>query len=259
MARGFDLIHPIMEAALRNLGVTAEKVTQTVGRAAASKGFHKAEGKIQGHAYSSCVDLSWSLASKAFKSRMVEGGFAPFFRHTGSFAENRHIHAVCIGLTDDLHQCRILPGPRQQIIDATRNLNGLVGHAPIERDYRFTDDELGDLRSAYTAWAPDFATQVLRPDGLRIKCYAFLEQRVVRCEARVLLEALGARVVWSPTDQTIHASKDVRLLDLSGAELELEGGQFMRGNVRQLAEACGYAVVFAWNAGGASATVSLTI
>jgi len=250
MAHGYDLIHPIMEAALRNLGVTPDHITQTVGFAKASAGFHAPEGKIGGHAYTSCVDLAWSLASKRFKSLMVEGGFAPFFRHTGGFAKHAHIHAVYIGLTDEHKQCRILAGPRQQIIDATRNLNGLVGHAPIESAYKFTDDELGDLRAAYAAWAPDIATMVVGPKGIQIKCYAFLEQRIVRCEARVLLEALGATVMWSPADETIHASKDGALLDLAAAELELEGGQFVRGNVRQIAEAAGCKVTFAWQPDG---------
>jgi len=251
------LLHPVAENSLRELGVEDGQITQTVGNAPASKGFHAAEGHIDGHDYSSCVDLSYSLASRAFQERMVEGGWAPFPRDYGSFSSNRHIHAVFIGLRDDRGQCRILPGPRQQIVDATRNRNGLVGHAPLPVKWRFTETQREAMLKAYRAWVPDIATGVWLEGWKRIRCYAWLEQHVARCDVRSLLEALGAEVVYNGGDTLITAKRDGKILDLSHADLSLEGGQFTRGNVRQLAKACGYEVGFEWLNKGAAAKITL--
>ena len=258
LTSGYSRIHPIQQASLKELGVTSGQITQTVGNAPASAGFHAAEGQIDGHDYTSCIDLSWSLASPEFKARMVMAGFAPFFRHTGSFADNRHIHAVSIGLRDSQGRCRIQPGPRQQIIDATRNLNGLDGHDPIESTYAFTKDERQLMYENYADWVPDVATRVVAPEGNQIVCYAFLEHDTVRCDLRPFAEYWGVKVEWDEQSHQVVCSLDGRTLDLSAADLRLEGGEFTRANVRQLSEAIGPKVDrFAWSTGHSSATVYL--
>jgi len=258
LTSGYNRIHPIQEAALRELGVTSGQITQTVGNAPASAGFHAAEGQIDGNDYTSCIDLSWSLASPEFKARMVMAGFAPFFRHTGSFADNRHIHAVSIGLRDSQRRCRILAGPRQQIIDATRNLNGLVGHSPIESAYAFTKDEMKLMYENYADWVPDVATKVLTPEGNQIVCYAFLEQDSVRCNLRPFAKYWGVKVEWDEQAHRAVCSLDGRTLDLSSADMRLEGGEFTRLNVRGIAEAIGLKIDrFEWSTGHSSATVHL--
>lgn len=257
LTSGYNRIHPIQAAALRELGVTSRQITQTVGTAPASKGFHSAEGQIDGIDYTSCIDLSWELASREFKTRMVQAGFAPFFRHTGSFADNRHIHAVSIGLRDSQRRCRILPGPRQQIIDATRNLNGLVGHAPIETAYSFTKDELAAMYQAYADWVPDVATRVVGPDGKQILCYAFLEHGTARCDLRPLANALGVTVEWDEQEHRAVCTKGGKVLDLSDADMMLEGGEFTRIDVRPLVERAGFRVDrVEWASGSASVFVA---
>jgi len=256
MASGYNQLHPIVTKVLKELGVDGSKITQTVGAAVASAGFHSAEGTIDGHGYTSCVDLSWSLASVALKSHLVEAGFAPFFRYPASgWLQAKHIHAIYIGLRDEDGDVRILPGPRQQIIDAYKGLNGLAGHSTYRGDYMFTDDEKAHIKASYASWVPDIATTVIGLDGKQITCYAFFEGDTVRCEVRPLFEHFGVEIVGWQGGQLV-CKLDDKVLDLSGADCEIAGGQFTRGNVRQLVEAIGLKIEFEMT--GSSATVKLS-
>jgi len=249
-------LHPIVTNALKELGVTASQITQTVGSAPASAGFHSSEGTIDGHAYTSCVDLSWNLASASFKSHLVEAGFVPFFRYPASgWLQSKHIHAIFVGLKDHNGNVRILPGPRQQIIDAYKGLNGLAGHSAYRGDYTFTDDEKAKIKAAYAGWVPDIATAVIGLDGKQITCYAFFEGGTVRCEVRPLFEHFGVDILgWQNGD--LICKMNGKVLDLGGAHCEVVGGQFTRGNVRQLAEAIGLNIGFEMS--GSSATIKLS-
>jgi len=256
MARGWNSIHPLMAEALQQLGIPEEAVTQGWGYAKASASYHSPEGRTakypDGHPFSSCVDLSWRLAEPALQDRLIAAGFCPFFRHTGSFADNRHIHCVYVGARDYRGKATILPGPRMQIVDFTRGLDGLVGHNSLREPWRPTPGQCAEVAAQYAAWVPDVATRVLSPEGEWVRCYAFLERDVVRCELRAFLLWAGALVTWD--GRQVHASLGGQPLDLTGCRLRVEGA-FTRGDLRPLAEACGFALTF--TAEGAAARVQL--
>ncbi len=249
MASGFASIHPRMTAALQSLGVKDWQVTQGWGYAKASANYHAPEGRTaagaDGHPFSSCVDLPFKLASASFLSRMRAAGFAAFARESGNgWNGDDHIHAVFVGAQDWRGRVTILPGPRMQIIDFCRGRNGLVGHGEI-RPYPPSLEERETIRRLYEAWAPSVPTRVLAPEGGAILCYAFLERDAVRCEARPFLEFFGATVGWDD-----HACRPTALykgapLDLSKARPKL-AGEFLRADVRGLAEALGLEVSFRW-------------
>ncbi len=256
MASGYDSIHPRMAAALRELGVKDGQITQGWGYAKASAGYHAPEGRTargpEGHPFSSCVDLSFRLASRRFVDRLIAAGFCPFVREHGQgWSGASHLHCVYVGATDWRGQVTLLPGPRMQIIDYLRGRNGLVGHGPMIC-YPPDAGQRAGLAAAYAAWAPSVATRVLAPEGTAIPCYAFLEREAVRCEARAFLEHFGAEVCGMGAG--LRARYQGADLDLSGARPKL-AGEFTRADVRGLATALRLEVEFAWKDGGTAAEV----
>lgn len=95
-------LHPRASDALRAAGVSASRITQTIGNAAASAGTHAKDGSVNGHAYSAATDISVSGLSntqiKNLLSKLAKVGFAAWFRWPGHdgwpSSEARHIHAV---------------------------------------------------------------------------------------------------------------------------------------------------------------------
>jgi len=95
-------LHPRASDALRSIGVSASRIMQTIGNAAASAGTHAQDGTVNGHAYSAATDISVSGLSntqiKNLLSRLAKVGFAAWFRWPGHdgwpSSEVRHIHAV---------------------------------------------------------------------------------------------------------------------------------------------------------------------
>jgi hypothetical protein len=95
-------LHPRASDALRAAGVTADRITQTIGSAAASAGTHAQDGTVDGHAYSAATDISVRGLSdtqiKNLLARLAKVGFAAWFRFPGHdgwpASEVRHIHAV---------------------------------------------------------------------------------------------------------------------------------------------------------------------
>jgi hypothetical protein len=95
-------LHPRASDALRAAGVTADRITQTIGNAAASAGTHAQDGTVDGHAYSAATDISVRGLSdtqiKNLLARLAKVGFAAWFRFPGHdgwpASEVRHIHAV---------------------------------------------------------------------------------------------------------------------------------------------------------------------
>jgi hypothetical protein len=256
MASGYESVHPKTAAALQELGVTDAQIIQGWGYAAASAGYHDPEGQIDGHAFSSCVDLAYELAGQDFVDRLVDAGMCPFVREQGNgWSGASHIHCVYVGLTDENGQVTILPGPRMQIVDFTQGLNGLVGHAPIAC-YPPSADQQAAIGVAYAAWAPQVATQVLAPEGNAIACYAFLEQEVVRCEAAAFLGYWGATLVAGTSGPSLAAEYKGAELDLSGARCTIEG-DFTRADVRGLAAALHLEAEFGWTEGGDAAEVKV--
>lgn len=122
---------------LRCAGVPASRISQTIGTAAASAGYHAQDGTIDGHAYCAATDLSTSGMThteiRALLSRLADGGFAAFYRWPGHdgwpSSEAPHIHAIYAAVPMKWQ----LDG---QVNDWLNGLNGLTSH------------------SAYTFWQP---------------------------------------------------------------------------------------------------------
>ena len=123
--------------ACHDAGIHPPRIVQTMTgalgrRVKASAGTHDKDGTFEGEAYSCAVDLSvrsfWGLHGYDDKDikwllwHLSKNGFVAWYRHTGSFAFNRHIHAVFVGLEMKL----IL---QEQVRDFLNGRTGLVGHA----------------------------------------------------------------------------------------------------------------------------------
>lgn len=238
-ASGFASIHPKMENGLEEIGIQSWRVTQGWGNAKASAGYHAYVGWVNGHRYSTCVDLSTSIGcTPEMKSRLVAAGFAPFFRLEGVWANNQHIHCVYVG---DLP---LLAGPLQQAYDYTNGKNGLVGHAALTGPLAPTDEERAVVAQAIKTRVPHIAVDVISPNGRDIDCYAFMErvrwsgQDKTRCEVRPLLEFFGARII---DQKHCLLSGGIKTVDFSVAEPRVSG-QFLRGNIAQLLQCIGRSV-----------------
>jgi hypothetical protein len=122
-------LHPIASDRLRCAGVSAARITQTIGSAAASAGTHAQDGVYNGHAYSAATDLSVKGLSDAqvrtLVARLDRLGFAAFFRNPGyngwPSSEARHLHVVFGG-------ARMKSSLRSQIWDFLAGKNGLTSH-----------------------------------------------------------------------------------------------------------------------------------
>jgi len=231
MPRGFKSVHPLTQQVLEQLGVTDDDVTQGWGDAPASAGYHAAEGFYAGRRFSSCVDLSWrsDFCNPDWRSRAVAAGLCPFYR---DWTGNQHIHCVHVGLRDTKGRVTILDGPRMQIVDFTRGLDGLVGHNKLTGPLAPTADERAFIRDKYAAWAPSYATAVY-VQGKRLRCYAWLTADAVTVEVRPVLEAMGFTIL------DVTGVEGLLLRDPSGERFRIAGGmyragEFMRCPVREL-------------------------
>lgn len=112
------------------------RIVQAIGDAKASAGFHHQDGVQDGRPYCAAIDVSVKsfqvhgmntarLQIKWFLYHMALHGWAGWYRFTGSFAHNQHIHAVWAGLP-------MKPALENQIIDFVHDRTGLVGHAKEE-------------------------------------------------------------------------------------------------------------------------------
>lgn len=120
---------PRASDALRSVGITADRIMQTIGNAAASAGSHAQDGTSEGFAYTAAVDLSASGWSDAHIRDVLQNlgwaGYAAFYRnpcHDGwPCGEVRHIHAVYAGVS----MKSMLDA---QISDYRNQRNGLASH-----------------------------------------------------------------------------------------------------------------------------------
>jgi hypothetical protein len=127
-------LHPEASDRLRCAGVAAAQITQTIGDAPASAGYHAADGTADGHAYCAAVDLRarglTDTQLRALLDRLGRNGFAAWYRRPGSdgwpASEAPHIHAVFSGVV-------MKSQLRAQVRDFLLGLNGLSSHTR----YRF--------------------------------------------------------------------------------------------------------------------------
>jgi hypothetical protein len=122
-------LHPKASDRLRCVGITAARITQTIGSAAASAGTHAQDGTVDGQPYSAATDLSVSGLTdaqvKTLIARLDAIGFAAFFRKPCSdgwpCSEARHVHVVFAGAA-------MKSSLRAQISDFLAGKNGLASH-----------------------------------------------------------------------------------------------------------------------------------
>lgn len=120
-------LHPRASDALRAAGVSASRIMQTIGNAAASAGTHAQDGTFQGHPYSAATDISVSGLSQTQIANLLEKlakvGFAAWYRHTGhdGWSGVNHIHAVYAN-------CLMKSSLRSQVRSWLAGRNGLVSN-----------------------------------------------------------------------------------------------------------------------------------
>ena len=129
-------LHPEASDRLRCSGVTASRITQTIGSAPASAGYHASDGTANGRQYCAAVDLRTRDLSNTQVRELLDqlgrNGFAAWYRQPGSDGwpsnQSPHIHAVFAGV-------RMKSQLRGQVRDFLENRNGLSSHSI----YRFWD------------------------------------------------------------------------------------------------------------------------
>ena len=120
-------------------------VTQTLGNAPDSNGFHAKDGtytSASGAQVDYCAAVDFSVVQKALRLRdntkiamdeihikwwlqkLAENGFVAWYRYQAAF-DTPHIHAVYVG-------CKMKPQLRSQVKDFLADRTGLAGHAHEE-------------------------------------------------------------------------------------------------------------------------------
>jgi hypothetical protein len=120
-------LHPRASDGLRAAGVAAWRITQTIGNAPASAGYHAQDGTVNGHPYTAAVDLSVSGMTTTqihnLLERLAKVGFAAWYRRNGSdgWTGANHIHAVYAN-------CKMKTQLRSQVRSWLVGRNGLVSN-----------------------------------------------------------------------------------------------------------------------------------
>lgn len=122
-------LHPDASDRLRCIGIDAGDISQTIGSAPASAGYHAKDGTVGGQPYTAAVDIRTVGRSesqiRSLLSDLGERGFAAWYRKPGSdgwpSSEAPHIHAVYAG-------CAMKPELDGQVKDYKAGLNGLASH-----------------------------------------------------------------------------------------------------------------------------------
>jgi uncharacterized protein YjlB len=120
-------LHPRASDGLRAAGVAAWRITQTIGNAPASAGYHAQDGTVNGRAYTAATDLSVSGLSSAQIHNLLEKlgkvGFAAWYRNNGvdGWTGANHIHVVYAN-------CKMKSQLRAQVRSWLVGRNGLVSN-----------------------------------------------------------------------------------------------------------------------------------
>lgn len=129
-------LHPEASDRLRCAGVSASRISQTIGSAPASAGYHASDGTVNGLDYCAAVDLRTrdltTTQVRELLDQLGRNGFAAWYRQPGSdgwpASQAPHIHAVFAGV-------RMKSQLRGQVRDFLENRNGLSSHSV----YQFWD------------------------------------------------------------------------------------------------------------------------
>ncbi len=142
-------LHPDASDHLRCAGVPAERITQTIGNAAASAGTHGQDGRAGGAPYSAATDISTRGLSnadiRALLSRLADQGFAAWYRWPGHdgwpSSEAPHIHAIYVG-------CVMKSSLRAQVRDWLVGRNGLTSHSTYSF-FRWSNAQQSVIRAVF--------------------------------------------------------------------------------------------------------------
>jgi hypothetical protein len=122
-------LHPDASDALRQIGLDAGDISQTIGNASASAGTHAQDGTAEGKPYSAATDIRVAgLTQTQIKKRLADlasVGFVAWYRWPGHdgwpSSEAPHIHAIWVGAKMKLSL-------RDQVRDWIAGKNGLASH-----------------------------------------------------------------------------------------------------------------------------------
>jgi hypothetical protein len=94
------------EFGTRPSGGQGSRIMQIIGDAPASAGTHLADGSYssggKSYDYGAAIDIRTTDLNReqtiSLWKALIKNGFAAWWRHTGSFKNNQHIHAVYLGV-----------------------------------------------------------------------------------------------------------------------------------------------------------------
>ena len=146
-------LHPRASDALRSIGVSASRITQTIGSASASAGTHEQDGTVSGHAYTAATDFSVRGLSTAQIKNLLEKmgkvGFAAWYRQPGRDGVPSswvpHIHAVYAN-------CKMKSSLRSQVRSWLNGRNGLASNTTY-RFYTWSNTAKTTVRNKFNASA----------------------------------------------------------------------------------------------------------
>jgi hypothetical protein len=142
-------LHPRASDGLRAAGVSAGRLSQTIGGAEDSRGTHKQDGVFQGKQYTAATDISVRGMSdqqiKNLLSRLHRVGFAAWYRQNGhdGWRGANHIHAVYAN-------SRMKPALRAQVKSWLAGRNGLRSNMPYQF-YRSSRNAKANVRAMFNA------------------------------------------------------------------------------------------------------------
>lgn len=142
-------LHPEASDRLRCIGITADQISQTIGSAAASAGYHAQDGTASGQPYTAAIDIRTAGRTesqiRSLLSSLGAYGFAAWYRKPGSdgwpASEAPHIHAVYAG-------CAMKSALDGQVSDYRNGLNGLASHTR----YTFWSASAETKTAVYNLW-----------------------------------------------------------------------------------------------------------
>ena len=142
-------LHPDASDRLRCIGIGADDISQTIGNAPASAGYHAQDGTAGGQPYTAAIDIRIGGRStsqiKALLGSLGSYGFAAWYRKPGSDGwpsdEAPHIHAVYAG-------CAMKSALDGQVKDYRAGLNGLSSHTR----YTFWTASQAVRDAVYSLW-----------------------------------------------------------------------------------------------------------
>lgn len=142
-------LHPRASDALRAAGVAAWRITQTIGNAPASAGYHAQDGSVNGQPYCAATDLSTSGLTETqihnLLERLAKVGFAAWYRKNGrdGWSGANHIHVVYAN-------CKMKSQLRAQVRSFLVGRNGLVSNT-IYTWHDFSDEAIRVVKAKFAA------------------------------------------------------------------------------------------------------------